>query len=190
MRLTRDIRYTREYMGDLRNRVVGARIIEDGGSPYFYKWKPGDSVAVLRPARLLIFTIPSISTSTPFLHRLLMPARRSAFCERSCGCGWSCSTFYCISRWRVYALTLAPRDTSARLAVAGGRVAVPADERLGIAHAKYGQTYLLIPALAMLVFALRRWPVLAAGTGGGGMLVMVRPNAVLFRAAILARPRS
>lgn len=46
--LTRDIRYSREYMGDLRNRVVGARIIEDGGSPYFYKWKPGELIAVLR----------------------------------------------------------------------------------------------------------------------------------------------
>ena len=69
---TRDIRYSGEYMGDLRNRVVGARIIEDGGSPYFYKWKPGDPLRYYDPQAFDIY-IPSISTSTPFLHRLLIP---------------------------------------------------------------------------------------------------------------------
>jgi len=44
-------------------------------------------------------------------------------------------------------------------------------------HTKYGQTYLLIPALAMLVFSLRRWPWLAGWAGAA--LVAVRPNAVL-----------
>jgi hypothetical protein len=44
-------------------------------------------------------------------------------------------------------------------------------------HTKYGQTYLLIPALAMLVLSLRRWPWLAGWAGAA--LVAVRPNAVL-----------
>jgi hypothetical protein len=70
--LTRDIRYSREYMGDLRNRVVGARIIEDGGSPYFYKYSPRDPVRYYDPQAFDIYSA-SICTSTPFLHRLLIP---------------------------------------------------------------------------------------------------------------------
>lgn len=31
-------------MGDLRSRVVGARYIKDGDSPYYHSWYPGDSL--------------------------------------------------------------------------------------------------------------------------------------------------
>src|SRR5579863_5977655 len=70
--LTRDIRYSREYMGDLRNRIVGARIIRDGGSPYFYKYSPADPIDYYDPQAFDTHAA-SISTSTPFLHRLLIP---------------------------------------------------------------------------------------------------------------------
>jgi hypothetical protein len=40
----RDARYEKLYPGDLRNRVVGARLIYDGKSPYFYKWQPQDGM--------------------------------------------------------------------------------------------------------------------------------------------------
>ena len=39
-----DIQNTLTYIGtDLRNRVVGARLIIDGIDPYFFKWVPGFS---------------------------------------------------------------------------------------------------------------------------------------------------
>jgi hypothetical protein len=51
-------------------------------------------------------------------------------------------------------------------------------------HTKYGETYLLISALAMAVLALWRWPFLAGCAAA--VLVMVRPNAVLFIVPFLA----
>ena len=171
--LTRDIRYTGEYMGDLRNRVVGARIIEDGGSPYFYKWKPGDPVRYYDPQAFDVY-YPSINTSTPFLHRLLIPLADMP--EAKIMRVWMV-VLYLLFIWMVvYVFWLARGDT-ARLMVAVVALLFLLTNAWAL-HAKYGQTYLLIPALAMLVFALRRWP-LAAGTAAA-VLVMVRPNAVLF----------
>lgn len=175
---TRDIRYSREYMGDLRNRVVGARIIEDGGSPYFYKWKPGDSLRYYDRQAFDIY-IPSISTSTPFLHRLLMPLADLPFATIMRV--WMGVLYLLYFAMAGYALTLA-RAPSARLAVLVVALLFLLTNAWEL-HTKYGQTYLLIPALAMLVFALRRWPVLAGLAAA--MLVMVRPNAVLFLVPLL-----
>jgi hypothetical protein len=175
---TRDIRYSREYMGDLRNRVVGARIIEDGGSPYFYKWKPGDSLRYYDPQAFDIY-IPSISTSTPFLHRLLIPLADLPFATLMRV--WMGVLYLLYFAMAGYALTLS-RAPSARLAVLVVALLFLLTNAWEL-HTKYGQTYLLIPALAMLVFALRRWPVLAGLAAA--MLVMVRPNAVLFLVPLL-----
>jgi hypothetical protein len=171
--LTRDIRYSREYMGDLRNRVVGARIIEDGGSPYFYKWEPGDTLRYYDPQAFDSYT-PSISTSTPFLHRLLIPVTGLPFATIMRV--WLVVLYILYFAMACYALTLA-RPPSARLAVIVVALLFLLTNAWAL-HSKYGQTYLLIPALAMLVFALRRWPVLAGLAAAA--LVMVRPNAVLF----------
>lgn len=171
--LTRDIRYTGEYMGDLRNRVVGARIIEDGGSPYFYKWKPGDPVRYYDPQAFDIYT-PSISTSTPFLHRLLIPL--ADWPESKIMRIWMGVLWLLLAGMVGYAYWLARKD-AARWMVGAVALLFLLTNAWAL-QAKYGQTYLLIPALAMLVFALRRWP-LAAGLVAAA-LVMVRPNAVLF----------
>lgn len=41
---------TKQYGGgDLRTRIVGARLLSTGQSPYFYKWKPGTDVFYLDP---------------------------------------------------------------------------------------------------------------------------------------------
>jgi len=60
---------------DLRNRVVGARMLSDGLSPYFYIWKPGDTLRYYDPAKFNLpgnVSIPAV-TSTPFLHGLMAP---------------------------------------------------------------------------------------------------------------------
>src|SRR5579863_77314 len=154
--LTRDIRYSREYMGDLRNRVVGARIIEDHGSPYFYKWRPGDSVRYYDPQAFDIYT-PSISTSTPFLHRLLIPLADLPFATAMRV--WLVVLYVLYLAMVAYALVIS-RDGQARLAVVLVAILFLLTNAWAL-HTKYGQTYLLIPALAMSVFTLRRRPWLA-----------------------------
>src|SRR5262245_56528152 len=42
--------YTLNYGGvDLRQRIVGARMINEGRSPYTGKWQPGDSERLMDP---------------------------------------------------------------------------------------------------------------------------------------------
>ena len=53
-----DIHYTKEYPGDLRNRIVGARIIADGHSPIFTNGRKGMDCAIMTP-------IISIRSSLP-----------------------------------------------------------------------------------------------------------------------------
>src|SRR6186713_1484838 len=75
--IVRDSRVITHFYGsDLRNRVVGARMIRDGRSPYFYKWKGADGVRYYDPdndppkwsdKKL------SVVSATPFFHHLLAP---------------------------------------------------------------------------------------------------------------------
>jgi hypothetical protein len=171
--LTRDVRYSREYMGDLRNRVVGARIIAEHGSPYFYKWKPGDSLRYYDPQAFDIYK-PSISTSTPFLHRLLIPLGDLPFATAMRV--WLVVLYVLYFAMVVYAFVVA-RAPSARAAVLVTALLFMLTNAWEL-HTKYGQTYLLIPALAMLVIALWRWPFLAGSAAA--VLVMMRPNSALF----------
>jgi hypothetical protein len=171
--LTRDIRYSRQYMGDLRNRVVGARIIEDGGSPYFYKYSPGDTIRYYDPQAFDIY-FPSICTSTPFLHRLLVPVAGLSFAVIMRV--WVVVLWVLFLGMAGYALAIA-RGSSARMAVMAVVLLFLLTNGWDL-QVKYGQSYLVIAALAMLVVALWRWPVLAGVAAAA--LVLVRPNAVLF----------
>src|SRR5438445_9849442 len=76
--LYRDIRVEQRYYGsDLRNRVVGARLIKDGRSPYFYKWRIADGVRYYDPDNFdpdnCEHDSISVITATPFFHHLLSP---------------------------------------------------------------------------------------------------------------------
>lgn len=122
---------------------------------------------------------PSISTSTPFLHRLLMPLADWPFATIMRV--WMAVLYLLYFAMAGYALMLA-RAPSARVAVLVVALLFLLTNAWEL-HTKYGQTYLLIPALAMLVFALRRRPVLAGLAAA--MLVMVRPNAALFLVPLL-----
>src|SRR5215467_8884399 len=37
------------YLIDLRNRVIGARLIHENKSPYYYKWQPSDPITLYDP---------------------------------------------------------------------------------------------------------------------------------------------
>jgi len=68
--IKRDWTFQQEGAGDLRNRVVGARLAKIGRDPYFYKWKNGDSYAYLDYANADTNTV-SVITATPLFHRLI-----------------------------------------------------------------------------------------------------------------------
>lgn len=68
--VNRDLRYQKEGAGDLRNRVVGARLMKAGRDPYFYKWKKGDSYRYLDYTNVNADSVSAI-TATPFFHRLI-----------------------------------------------------------------------------------------------------------------------
>ncbi len=68
----RDIQLEKQYPGDLRNRIVGARLQKDGKSPYFYKWKSADGYRYADLQNDDSLKVSNI-TASPFYHDLLMP---------------------------------------------------------------------------------------------------------------------
>lgn len=68
----RDIQIEKQYTGDLRNRIVGARLQKDGIPPYFYKWKKADGLRYYDPQNFDTLKVSNI-TATPFFHELLYP---------------------------------------------------------------------------------------------------------------------
>ena len=67
--LYKDVANTPAMPGDMRNRIVGSRIMKDGGSPYFYIWKEGDTVRYY-DTYIAPNAIMSTATSTPFFHQV------------------------------------------------------------------------------------------------------------------------
>lgn len=61
--------------GDLRNRVVGARLMKDGILPYYYHWQPGDSLRYVIERTVDTSHRRRVNnvTAPPSFHRLIMP---------------------------------------------------------------------------------------------------------------------
>lgn len=70
--LIRDLQLQQQRVGDLRNRIIGARLQKDGLSPYFYKWKKGEGVHYYDPLNDDNRQVSSC-TASPFFHTLLYP---------------------------------------------------------------------------------------------------------------------
>jgi hypothetical protein len=68
----RDIIYESDYNSDLRNRVIGARLIYDGKLPYYYKWKASDGIRYYDPGFFSDGKLSNI-TASPFFHQLMIP---------------------------------------------------------------------------------------------------------------------
>lgn len=82
----RDIQLEKQYPGDLRNRIVGARLQKDGKLPYHYHWQPSDGIRYYNQDEdqwvyadgIRSEKIPQASdvnkiTASPFFHELLYP---------------------------------------------------------------------------------------------------------------------
>lgn len=173
----RDLRYERLYPDDLRNRVVGARLIADGKSPYFYKWKPEDGMRYYDPANFNT-NIISNTTASPFLHSLVMPF--SSLSQRTISFLWLLGQ---------YAILLAMGLLAYRYAQGAGRhasilvTAVFPYTDGWIRHVLTGQFYLLVPFLLFGAYVLlagrqRSWQLVLAALCAV-MVVLIRPFAVL-----------
>jgi hypothetical protein len=177
--IRRDIRYTKEYPADLRNRIVGARMIEDGVSPYFYKWKNGDGLRYYDPQAFDV-NQPSITTSTPFLHRLLIPI--ADLPQAQILVVWLVIQYLLLTAMTVFALWMAKTAEQRQAVVL--LVLLFLLTNAWKSHTWEGQTYILIPFFSLLTFALIRqgrsfgWGA-AAGTAAA-CLALVRPNTLLF----------
>jgi len=177
--LLRDIHYTKEYPGDLRNRIVGARIIGDGHSPYFYKWKEGDGLRYYDPDNFDTLK-PSVMTSTPFLHRLLLPIANRP--QAQIAQYWLVLEYLLLAGMTVFAFYCARSG--------GQRMVVMAVALLFLCtnawkcQVSHGQYYLLIAAFGMLFYASLQhqksvgWALL--GGLAAACMVLIRPYAILF----------
>ena len=189
--LYRDLRVEQRFYGsDLRNRVVGARLIKDGRSPYFYKWKVADGMRYYDPDNFDPDNCErgsiSVITATPFFHHLLSPIADQPQ-SRLFGI-WLVLEYLALIAMILYFFRYA-RTPVQKAGVAGVALLFLLTEGWYI-HILYGQYYLFIPFLAMLFFSLlqndKNW--LMAGAAGliAIAAILIRPNFLLFFLPFLA----
>lgn len=175
----RDIQLEKQYTGDLRNRIVGARLQKDGRLPYFYKWKPKDSLRYYDPQNFDTLKVSNI-TATPFLHQLLYPLAEKP--QRSISRIWLALEYalLLISIALAFSFT---RKRKQQFAIAAVTLLFMLTSGWK-GHIAAGQYYILIPALFMLFyyFISRKKFLLHAVVAGilVAFLVLVRPNSIFF----------
>jgi len=177
--IPRDIRYTRAYPVDLRNRVVGARLEKDGRLPYFYKWRPGDGLRYYDPRNFDNWKASNI-TASPFFHHLLSPI---ADCpQATLLTGWLVSEYLILTGMTALCLFLA-KTTVQKQAVLGVPILFLLTSAWKV-HVSVAQIYLWIPALALLFYGcIRRPGHFAWGFCAGvlaGSLLLIRFNTIFF----------
>jgi hypothetical protein len=70
--INNDSHVVKMFTQDLRNRIVGARLQNDGKDPYFYTWKKEDGIRYYDPNNFDALLVSNI-TASPFMHHLLYP---------------------------------------------------------------------------------------------------------------------
>ena len=175
----RDIQIEKQYPGDLRNRVVGARLQKDGHLPYFYKWKTIDGLRYYDPQNFDDHKISNI-TATPFLHQLLYPI--ADLPQRTISKIWLFAEYLLLLIMAFIGLSLAKNKTQ-QWAVAITTVLF-LFTYAWIGHIAAGQIYLAIPFLMMLFYCFisNRSKVIYAAFAGliAASLILIRPTALLF----------
>jgi hypothetical protein len=175
----RDIRFEEGYTGDLRSRIVGARIVKDGGSPYFYKWRPGDGLRYYDPENFNRAAGSNI-TSTPMFCHLLYPL--AEWPQATISRVWLGIEYGMLIALTAFALSRAPTVAGkwAVLVVMGLVLLSDAWK----CQVTLGQVYLWIPFFAMLFLLFGEKNDNPAGAFFAGVaascLVLIRFNTVLF----------
>jgi len=177
--LPRDIRYTRAYPVDLRNRVVGARLEKDGRLPYFYKWRPGDGLRYYDPRNFDHWKASNI-TASPFFHHLLSPIADVP--QDTLLAGWLVSEYLILAGMAALCFFWA-KTTVQKQAVVGVSILFLLTSAWKV-HTSVAQIYLWIPALASLFYACIRRPGHPARGFCAGLLaaalLLIRFNTIFF----------
>jgi hypothetical protein len=175
----RDVQHEKQYTGDLRNRVVGARLIKDGKSPYFYKWKARDGLRYYDPDAFDSSTFSNI-TATPFFHHLMAPLIE--FPQKKISIYWLVIQYIMLLITVILFFGAASDAVRKCLVVITASLFLLTDGwQMSIGN---GQNYLCIPFLATLFyFALQQhknvcWAFITAIIAIS--LVLIRPNSMVF----------
>lgn len=175
----RDIKIEKQYTGDLVDRIVGARLQQDGISPYFYHWKVSDGMRYYDPGNNSTTTKINDITASPFFHQLLYPI--SNFHQRTISKIWLVLEYLALFIMAVIALQFT-KTKSQRWAVLFVMVSflyTYAWEN----NIERGQMYLFIAFLAMLFYFfinLKSLPAAAFAGIVGISLILIKPTTLLF----------
>ncbi len=174
----RDIHLEKRYAGDLRNRVVGARLQKDGRSPYFYKWKQGDGTRYYDPNNFDSLRVANI-TASPFFHYLMYPVAELP--QRTISVIWLIGQYIVLTLIVALSLSLAT-TTQQRWCVIIAAALLLLTEAWKM-HIGNGQNYSGLVLLAMLFYYCMRKKTLVMCLLAGicvAMLVLIKPTLVLF----------
>lgn len=175
----RDIQIEKQYPGDLRNRIVGARLQKDGHPPYFYKWKSSDGIRYYDPQNFDDRKVSNI-TATPFFHELLSPI--ADLSQRNISKIWLGIEYLLLLIMAAIGFLLAKNKNQKWAVVFISVLFLFTNAWTGNIAA--GQMYLIIPFFMMLFyfFVSKRSNSFYAALAGicTAILILVRPNTMLF----------
>jgi len=165
--------------GDLRNRVVGARMQKDGLSPYFFEWSIKDSARYYDKNNMYGVGVSNM-TASPFFHTLLYPI--ADINQRSFSYIWLGLEYVFILLTGLLGYLLA-KNIAQKIAVLGAFTLFLFTTAWEM-HIAMGQIYILIPLLTIIIYycLTRRNKLPAAFMAGLAsiVLVLIRPNSVIF----------
>ena len=175
----RDVHIERGYTGDLRNRVVGARLQKDGHSPYFYKWKTNEGLRYYDPQNFDTLHVSNI-TATPFFHQLLYPLADLE--QRTISKIWLLLEYILLGIMTALAIGLAGnRQQKTAILIT---VSIFMFTNAWTGHIATGQLYLIVPFLALLFYFCitrdKKWGYAVAAGICAAALVLIRLNTILF----------
>ncbi len=175
----RDIAIEKQVTGDLRNRVVGARLQKDGMLPYFYNWRPADGMRYYDGGNFDSAKVSNI-TATPFFHHLLYPI--ADLPQRRISYIWLLLEYIIMAVLLFVGYSFAKKSAQ-QCAVLVTAILFFLTEAWKM-HIANGQMYIIIPALCMLFYYCiyhkkNLLQALLAGTCATA-LVLIRPNAIIF----------
>jgi hypothetical protein len=175
----RDLIYKNSYTGDLRNRVVGARLIYDGKLPYFYNWKVTDGTRYYDPSS---FTGTGVSnrSASPMFHELVIPICN--FPQAQITDIWFYLEYFSYLIIILISLLLA-KNYKLKLLVWAASLAFLFTDAWK-SHISAGQLYLFIPLLCSLfTYLFVKWKNTYSFLLCGfiaALLVLIRPNFIIF----------
>lgn len=177
--LYRDIQAEKQYTGDLRNRVVGARLQKDGLSPYFYKWKKEDGLRYYDPSNFDSLQVSNI-TGSPFFHRLFYPVAELP--QKTISVYWLIAEYIMFVVIILLGLSLAVNDQQKWMVLMAACLFLLTEAwKL---HTANGQNYVCIPVLSLSFYCSinKQSSLLNAFIAGclAIILLLIKPTAILF----------